>query len=508
MIHNGTVILPINHFGPSPTPYSFANRFWVVDQYYKPGGPVFTFDTGEASDGFLYRGYLTSNASFFNQYLQEFGAIGVLWEHRYYGKSSPYPINRNTTSEQLRWLTTEQALEDFAVFANNFKWKVGGGGATYNNTVGGLVGKVVDLNPKRTPWVHVGGSYPGVRAAMLRDRYPETVFAAYASSAPVQASTNMTFYWNQVYRGLVKYGYEKCTRNIKSALDYIDSQLTRPDTAGAIKQMFLGRTAEKNSNEAFSDLLFYPLTGWQSSGADPLIQEFCAVLKGSTNATQEDSSENTGKVLADRWAKWPRFVNLVNENNQDGWCEGYVQSNAVEPNCNVDEKFTGILGISWTWQYCTEWGFLQATNIGPHALGSKFNTLQHQRYICYRQFPDGLSLAYLPSSPRDRATNRKFGGWNMRPSNVFWTGGEFDPWRTLSPLSNEDFSSRFRTTTKIPKCNVKRSIREPLFGYLLSNAEHSYDFNTLKETPEAAVPQRLFAQALREWLKCFSPQNV
>ncbi|RPB27067.1 peptidase S28 [Terfezia boudieri ATCC MYA-4762] len=508
MIHNGTVILPINHFGHSPTPYTFANRFWVVDQYYKPGGPVFTFDTGEASDGFLYHGYLTSNASFFNQYLQEFGAMGVLWEHRYYGKSSPYPINRNTTSEQLRWLTTEQALEDFAVFANKFKWKIGGGGATYNNTVGGLVGKVVDLNPKRTPWVHVGGSYPGARAAMLRDRYPETVFAAYASSAPVQASTNMTFYWDQIYRGLVNYGYENCTRNIKSALDYIDSQLTRPDTAVAIKHMFLGRTAEKNSNEAFSDLLFYPLTDWQSSGATPLIQEFCAVLEGSNDSVQEDSRENSGKVLADRWAKWPGFVDLVNESNQDGWCEGYVQSNEVEPNCNVDEKFTGILGISWTWQYCTEWGFLQATNLGPHALGSKFNTLQHQQDLCYRQFPDGLSSAYLPSSPRDRETNLKFGGWNMRPSNVFWTGGEFDPWRTLSPLSNEDFSGKFRTTTKIPKCNVKKSITEPLFGYLLSNAEHAYDFNTLKETPEAAVPQRLFAQALKEWLKCFSPQYV
>jgi len=176
-IHNGTVTLPINHFGESPAPYTFANRFWVVDQYYNPGGPVFAFDTGEASDGFLYHKYLTSNASFFNRYLQEFGAIGVLWEHRYYGQSSPYPINRNTTSEQLRWLTTEQALKDFVVFANKFKWKVGGEGTTCNNTVGGLVGKVVNLHPKRTPWIHIGGSYPGIRAAMLRDRYPETVFA-------------------------------------------------------------------------------------------------------------------------------------------------------------------------------------------------------------------------------------------------------------------------------------------------------------------------------------------
>lgn len=316
----------------------------------------------------------------------------------------------------------------------------------------------------------------------------------------------MTFYWDQVYRGLVKYGYENCTRNIKSALDYIDSQLARPDTAAAVKQLFLGRTAEKNSNGAFSDVLFSPLLKWQSYGAHPVFQEFCAALEDGNDGSQD--SRSTGNAPADRWARWKGFVDLVNENNPNGWCEGFFQSDRINPNCNVDERFTGVLGISWAWQYCTEWGFLQATNLGPHALGSKFNTLQHQQDLCYRQFPDGLSSGYLPRSPHDSVINLKFGGWNMRPSNVFWTGGEFDPWRTLSPQSNEDFSNKFQTTTQIPKCNVKTSTREPLFGYLLSNAEHCYDFNSLEETPEAAVPQRLFAQALKEWLKCFGPQYV
>jgi len=313
----------------------------------------------------------------------------------------------------------------------------------------------------------------------------------------------MTFYWDQVYRGLVKYGYESCTRNIKFALDYIDSQLTRPDTAAAIKRMLLGRTAEKNSNEAFSEVLFYPLYNWQDSGAGPVIREFCAVLEGSNNASQEASRETTGKVLANRWAKWEGFVDLVNEYNPKGWCEGIAKNSTIEPNCNVGERFTGVLGISWTWQYCTEWGFLQATNLGPHALGSRFNTLQHQLNICYRQFPDGLSSGYLPSRPRDREINLNSSGWNMRPSNVFWTGGEFDPWRTLSTQSSEDFSNMFQTTTEIPTCNVKKSTREPLFGYLLGNSQHCYDFHNSEMTPEAAVPQRLFARALKEWLKCF-----
>lgn len=57
---------------------------------------------------------------------------------RYYGESSPYPINLNTTAKQLQYLTTEQALKDFDVFANQFQW------ANFSK---------VDFSPKKTPWV-------------------------------------------------------------------------------------------------------------------------------------------------------------------------------------------------------------------------------------------------------------------------------------------------------------------------------------------------------------------
>jgi fructosamine-3-kinase len=62
----------------------------------------------------------------------------------------------------------ESALKDVEVFANQFEWN----------------GNVV--NPKKVPWVLVGASYSGQRMAMLRDLYPETFYAAYASSAPMQ----------------------------------------------------------------------------------------------------------------------------------------------------------------------------------------------------------------------------------------------------------------------------------------------------------------------------------
>lgn len=533
-IHNGTAILPINHFGPSPPPHTFRNRFWVVDAYYRPGGPVFTFDTGEAEDGYAFRGYLTSNASFFNQYLREFGGLGVLWEHRYYGESFPFAevggeggrrrVDLNTTSGELRWLTTEQALEDFRVFAGGFRWRIGGAGAQRGGgdsrgrrAPGGWNGRgrVLDLRPGKTPWVHIGGSYPGMRAALLRSRYPSTIFAAYASSAPLQAAYNMTIYWTQVHRSLLASGalYAACASNIHLALSYIDTQLSlSPGAAAGVKQLFLGRTAERNSHEAFSDTLFYPLYNFQSLGParDPVLSEFCGVLARGNTAQQPDRREGTGRVLADRWAKWPGFAALVNENNPGGggYCEGFATDETRRAECRVDGRFEGVLGVAWTWQYCTEWGFLQATNVGPEALGSRYNTLAHQAGLCARQFPDAVP----PPWPRTAETNARFGGWGIRPSNTFFTGGEFDPWRPLSVLSGEADGPGVEVSGEIPGCNVGGKKGEggkggTVFGYLLRGAQHCFDFNTVEETPEAEVPQRLFARALGEWLGCFRAER-
>lgn len=170
-VHWESVSLPISYTDPSVG--NFTNRFWVVDEYYRPGGPVLVFDTGESAGGDGYIGRLTTEASIVNQYLRQFGAIGIVWEHRYYGESLPFPIELDTGADKMQYLTTENALRDTVVWAEQFQWN-------------GLA-----VSPKQTPWIVMGGSYPGMRAAMLRELYPDTFYAAYASSAPIQAQRDM-----------------------------------------------------------------------------------------------------------------------------------------------------------------------------------------------------------------------------------------------------------------------------------------------------------------------------
>lgn len=160
----------------------------------------------------------------------------------------------------------------------------------------------------------------------------------------MQAQVDMSAYWEQVYRGMNAYEYGNCTKSITTALNYIDSQLDHPKTAAAIKQKFLGRTAEKNSNEGFADTLFYPLYNWQSSGVDVTLGGFCDYM--------QPFEKKGGEALAERWASWPQQASMVNDYNFQGgsFCEGPVKNATATPNCLLDERFEGVLSISWTWQ--------------------------------------------------------------------------------------------------------------------------------------------------------------
>lgn len=493
------VTLPLDHFG-SEDAGTFENRFWVAESGYKGAGrPVFIYDAGEADaePNALFR--LQNETSFFKQIVDAFGGIGIVWEHRYYGASSPVNISLDTAPEDFIYLTSEQALADVPVFAANF---------SRSNFPD------VDLTPSSTPWIFIGGSYPGMRAAFLRELYPDTIFASYASSAPVQAQNDMSVYFEPVYRGMNAYGHGNCTKDIRAAVLHIDEQLEDETAAAALKEQFLGRNAANNSNAAFGDALSSIFNHWQSYGVDYGLRQFCDWLEVSNNATNGSSAVVAGPdgwaasrgaaFVVQQWASYPGFAGNVSD-FLDTECEGPnpATHNTTAPECNLNKRFSDPATISWTWQYCTEWGFLQSANLGAHQLLSRWNSLQHQSDLCRRQFPTA-NASLIPAWPRDNQTNEALGGWGIRPSNTYWSGGEFDPWRTLSPLSTEDFAPHPKLTQTPPACNVSTGVDE-VFGYVMPHAQHCYDFRTT--FAGGAVSRRYFTDALTEWLKCFKPSG-
>lgn len=75
------VSLKLDQFGKSKE--TFNNRFWVAESGYKAGGPVFIYDVGEADASGSWKFRLQNETSFFKQIVDQFGGVGIVWEHRF-----------------------------------------------------------------------------------------------------------------------------------------------------------------------------------------------------------------------------------------------------------------------------------------------------------------------------------------------------------------------------------------------------------------------------------------
>ncbi|KAI5852730.1 serine peptidase, family S28 [Morchella snyderi] len=500
LIDPQTVTLHLDHFGNNTA--TFNNRYWVLEEFYKSGGPIFLIDVGESNALFAVDYYLKSNITPIRDLARKFNAMVILWEHRYYGKSTPYNITNSTTPEQMQYLTTAQALADLPEFAHTFErpnWPL------------------VPLTPDHTPWVIFGGSYSGMRAAFARAKYPTTFLAAYASSAPVQARIDMSVYFEQIARGIVESGFENCTKDMRAAVQQIDKQLRLPATAAELKRMFLGKGSEGVGNGGFGYTLSLVLYNWQAWGMESCcgnewgLRNFCDYMETDpeTNVTvgvQGWAKEKGVQWVIDRWAQWPKFIGMVNKYMGKN-CEGYHGTgNDKTINCDkFDAARTNSESISWAWTICSEWGFIQSVNLGPNQIVSRYLSQKYGQDLCYHYFPTGVSSGFLPEKPQVEKVNEEFGGWDMTPSNTFFTGGKYDPWTPLSVLSSEKWAPQHVISHDIPTCGVPTS-ENKIFGYLMKNTVHSFDiFGGKKQRhfPEVKDALNIFSTALKEWLECY-----
>ena len=99
----------------------------------------------------------------------------MILEHRYYGTSFPTP---NISTENLRFLTTEQALADQAYFSQHIKFPgmVSLLASTSQRTkrrTDHFAQEDQDLSSNTTAHIAYGGSYAGAYVAFLRKLYPD-----------------------------------------------------------------------------------------------------------------------------------------------------------------------------------------------------------------------------------------------------------------------------------------------------------------------------------------------
>ncbi|OQS04364.1 lysosomal Pro-X carboxypeptidase [Thraustotheca clavata] len=145
----------LDHFGAISATYD--QRYFVCSEFWtKPSGPIF-FYVGNEADVELYlnhTGLMWENA-------QEYGALLVFAEHRYFGKSVPFGKD---AVHHLQYLSSEQALADYAVLISYLK---------------------ESLDASKSAVIGFGGSYGGMLASWFRIKYPHIIDGVIAGSAPV-----------------------------------------------------------------------------------------------------------------------------------------------------------------------------------------------------------------------------------------------------------------------------------------------------------------------------------
>ncbi|OLN89068.1 putative extracellular serine carboxypeptidase 2 [Colletotrichum chlorophyti] len=418
--------VPIDHFHNDSRyePHSdayFNLRYWFDAKHYRKGGPVIVLAAGETDAKerlpFLDHGILSILA-------KATGGVGVVLEHRYYGKSFPVP---DLSAENLRFLSTDQALADTAYFAKHI-------------TFPGLEG--LNLTAPETPYIAYGGSYAGAFAAFLRKLYPEVFWGGISSSGVTAAIVD---YW-EYYEGARLFAPGDCAETTQKLTQVVDNILlgkTKSATAAHVTQLKELFGLGPLQDDDFASTLSYGISGLQSTNWDPAqdsssFATYCAtissdaVLFGSTRHLKPTvekllSVSGSDLKLTNRLLNYVGYVkDYVKRGCRDGDLDR-CYSSRNEARHNNTSLHQGP-GRSWLYQVCTEWGYFQTGSGVPDdqlPLISRTIDLEYSSIYCREAFN-------ITKDPDVEAIN-KHGGFNFSYPRVAIVDGEADPWRAATP---------------------------------------------------------------------------
>ena len=146
----------------------YQQRYFICSgAQWKPNNTIF-FYTGNEANVELYlnhTGLMWENAD-------DFGAILVFAEHRYYGASILFDNNTmDNQNDYIYYANADQALADYAVMIRNLKQ---------------------EWNSEDSPVIGFGGSYGGMLASWFRMKYPASMDGCIAASAPILACPGLS----------------------------------------------------------------------------------------------------------------------------------------------------------------------------------------------------------------------------------------------------------------------------------------------------------------------------
>lgn len=347
-----TIQVPVDHFHNDSLyePHSndtFGLRYWFDPSHYKKGGPIIVLQSGETSGvgrlPFLQKGIVAILAKATH-------GLGVILEHRYYGESRVTP---DLSTENLRFLTTDQALADMAYFARHVVFE-------------GL--EHLDLTSPNNPYIAYGGSYAGAFVAFLRKLYPDVYWGAISSSGVPEAIYD---YW-QYYEAHRLFAPTDCVTATQKLTHMVDNILiNKADTEYTQRLKTIFGLGNITRSDDFANTLSWGIAGLQGMNWDPAVNDtgfgsYCnnisstALLYPSAVDVESEARElveaggygDEADTLTNQLLNYVGYVNLT-----------AVQScrNSSQDSCfsNYDQPFYQQSDLKQTWrlwsyQYCFE----------------------------------------------------------------------------------------------------------------------------------------------------------
>ncbi|KAG8893624.1 hypothetical protein FRB99_001833 [Tulasnella sp. 403] len=423
----------IDHANPSLG--TFKQRFFFNDTFWTgQGAPVVISNSGEDAADSSYPD-LTEPSALQHALMKSLGAAGVVLERlsasfgpafsqrltalrtdRYWGLSSPF---QNLTTDNLKYLTLNQSIEDTKYFVENVRlpWSASN------------LPTVTSSHPEQVPWVSLGCSYPGLLAALTQEKYPGIFAAAWATSAPVQAQGDFWQYYEPIEEGMPK----NCSSDAALVVKAVD-QLLLNGTAEdklRLKDAFGLRSL---TDDDFGSAISWPIGRWQGMRAssyeydgEDLFFQWCDSMETFANGTVNISPKGVGLERA--IVGYAEFIrSSFGPDCYGGACYStYNYSQSYYADWTPDNSIR-----QWMWMVCNEFGWWQDGDPGNYSsIVSSLVTPEYNLRQCNYLFPnaDGTPGNFNPNTA---GTNAIYGGWNLTTPQLFVVNGQYDPWRSAS----------------------------------------------------------------------------
>ncbi|XP_043927145.1 lysosomal Pro-X carboxypeptidase [Protopterus annectens] len=437
----------IDHFGFAEDA-TFKQRYLVSDKYWSETGGVVLFYTGNEGD----ITWFCNNTGFMWDVAEELKALLVFAEHRYYGESLPFGDHSFSDPKHLNYLTSEQALADFAVLIRHL-----------HETIPGA---------RNSPFIAIGGSYGGMLAAWFRMKYPHMVVGAFASSAPIWQFEDLVpcgIFYKIVTDDFHQSGKD-CSESIRNSWKAIDrvssseeglqwistafhlcSPLKNSDDVGAFKS-WLSETWVNLAmvNYPYEAFFLQPLPAWP-------IQVVCKFL---TNSNLPDR-ELLNRIF--------QAANVYYNYTGQAQC------------LNISQTATGSLGdTGWYYQACTEM-------VMPMCSDGVNDMFEPQKW----DFPTFSADCFKMWGVKPRQTwiTSVYGGKNISAhSNIIFSNGDMDPWSGGG---------------------VRKKISESLIAINIPEGAHHLDLRSKNVNDPASVlkARSLEIQYINKWIQEFRQRS-